>query len=315
MRNKQIKQISVISGKGGTGKTSFVAAFACIQPNLIMADCDVDAANLHLLVAGSQGMVETIPFKCGFKAAVDPDVCVACGRCFEVCRFHAVRISEETETNGDTAAQISDLLCEGCGCCTDECPTGAISLTENTAGELYVRPSRFGTLVHARLTPGEGTSGKLVTRVREKAVEIAGDNGVELVLIDGSPGIGCPVIASISGTDAALIVTEPTLSALHDLLRVADLCAHFKVPAYAVINKCDINTELADKIKEYCHHRKIEVLGSVPFDPDFVRALTAGITVMEYDNSDLTHNLKGIWYELLGSIRTYNHGVSKAAAK
>lgn len=315
MRNNKIKQIAIISGKGGTGKTSYVAAFAFIQQDLVLADCDVDAANLHMLVASGREQGESIPFKSGFKAVVAPETCVGCGTCLDVCRFHAVELAEGTQPDREATARIKDLSCEGCGCCADECPTGAISLTVNTAGELFVSPSRFGTLVHARLAPGEGTSGKLVTRVREKAVEIAHDSDAELILIDGSPGIGCPVIASISGTDGALIVSEPTVSGLHDLVRVADLCAHFKVPTFAVINKCDINPDMAKQIKEECRHRGIKLLGGIPFDPIFVRTMTEGVTVMESGHNDVTSNLKNIWFTLLDSVREYDHGVSKAAAK
>ena len=315
MRDRKIEQISVISGKGGTGKTSYVAAFACIQPDVVLADCDVDAANLHLLVASGQKNDETIPFTSGYKAMVDPDVCTGCGKCVEVCRFHAVRFEGGAGADSRAKAQIEDLACEGCGCCADECPAAAISLRENTAGELFVSPTRFGTLIHARLTPGQGTSGKLVARVREKAVDIAGEKGAELILIDGSPGIGCPVIASLSGADGALIVTEPTVAGLHDLIRVADLCDHFKIPTYAVINKCDINLELADRIQEQCRDRRVEVLGSVPFDPVFVNALTAGVTVMEYDDSEVARNIKGIWSALLSSMRKNNHAFTKAAAR
>ena len=314
MRNKKIEQISVVSGKGGTGKTSLVAAFACIQQEIVLADCDVDAANLHLLVAGPEEDGKSIPFKSGFKAVVAPDICVGCGACLEVCRFHAVKIPEETGPDRRTTARIRDLSCEGCGCCADQCPAEAISLKENTAGELFISPSRFGTLIHARLTPGEGTSGKLVTSVREKAVEIADQDSAELVLIDGSPGIGCPVIASITGTDGALIVTEPTVSGLHDLIRVADLCSHFTVPTYVVINKCDINPDVTDKIKMHCRKTGIEVLGGVPFDPIFVRTMTSGVTVMEYDHSDVTGNLKNIWASLLGSLRGTDHEISKTSA-
>lgn len=291
-----------------------VAAFAHIQPGLVLADCDVDAANLYLVVGGRQDDSEIEPFKSGYKAVTDPDICVGCGRCQEVCRFHAVEMTGESGPVSSARARIKDLSCEGCGCCADECSAGAILLIENTAGQLYVTPSRFGMLVHARLRPGEGTSGKLVTRVRERAKEIAGEKGAGLVLIDGSPGIGCPVIASIGGTDGALIVTEPTVSGLHDLLRVAELCAHFQIPAYAVINKCDINPDLTDRIREQCSDRGIKVLGGIPFDPVFVRALTEGVTVMEYGHSDIAENLKRIWASLLGSMRDYNHDVSKAAA-
>lgn len=315
MRNNKIKQIAIISGKGGTGKTSYVAAFACIQQDLVLADCDVDAANLHMLVASGKEQGKSIPFKSGFKAVVAPDTCVGCGTCLDVCRFHAVEITEGTKPDRGATARIKNLSCEGCGCCVDECPTGAISLTVNTAGELFISPSRFGTLVHARLAPGEGTSGKLVTRVREKAVEVAHRSDAELILIDGSPGIGCPVIASISGTDGALIVTEPTVSGLHDLVRAADLCAHFKIPTFAVINKCDINPDMAKQIKEQCRHSGIELLGGVPFDPIFVRTLTAGVTVMESDHSDVTSNLEKIWFTLLDSMMKDNQGVSTAAAK
>ena len=220
MRDKKVEQISVISGKGGTGKTSIVAAFACIQQNLILADCDVDAADLHLLVAGTQGGSETEAFRSGYKAVVDPDHCVGCGKCLEVCRFHAVDIILSPGLEWNDRAHIVELMCEGCGCCVDECPKGAVALRENISGDLSVSPSRFGTLVHARLNPGEGSSGKLVTRVRKKANEIAAREGAELILIDGSPGIGCPVIASVIGTDGALIVTEPTVSGLHDLIRI-----------------------------------------------------------------------------------------------
>jgi len=315
VRNNKIKQIAIISGKGGTGKTSYVAAFACIQQNLVLADCDVDAANLHMLVASRKEQGESIPFRSGFQAVVATDNCVGCGTCLDVCRFHAVELTEGTEPDRGATARIKSLLCEGCGCCADECPAGAISLNVNTAGKLFVSPSRFGTLVHARLAPGEGTSGKLVTRVREKAVEIAHGSDAELILIDGSPGIGCPVIASITGTDGALIVTEPTVSGLHDLARVEGLCAHFKIPTFAVINKCDINPDMAKQIEEQCRQSGIELLGSIPFDPIFVRTVIAGVTVMESDHSAVTSNLKNIWFTLLESVRKYNHGVSKAAVK
>lgn len=315
MRNNKIKQIAVVSGKGGTGKTSYVAAFACIHQDLVLADCDVDAANLHMLVASPEEQGRSIPFTSGFKAVVAPDTCVGCGTCLDVCRFHAIKLTKGKEPDCGATARIKDLSCEGCGCCADECPAGAISLTVNTAGELFVSPSRFGTLVHARLAPGEGTSGKLVTRVREKAVEIAHNTDAELILIDGSPGIGCPVIASISGTDGALIVTEPTVSGLHDLVRVGGLCEHFKIPTYVVINKCDINPDMTKQIKEHCRRSDIELLGGVPFDPIFVRTLTAGVTVMESDHSDVTSNLKNIWFTLLDSMMKDNHDVSAAAAK
>jgi len=312
--DRKIKQISVISGKGGTGKTSFVAAFAYLGKDLVLADCDVDAANLHLLVAGRPGDGKAEPFKSGFKARMDADVCAGCGRCLEVCRFHAVRLTEGAGPGRGNPVSIRELSCEGCGCCVDECPVSALSLVENTAGELYVSPSRFGTLVHARLAPGEGTSGKLVTRVRQRAVEIAYRQGAELVLIDGSPGIGCPVIASVSNADGALIVTEPTVSGFHDLTRVMDLCAHFKVPACAAINKWDINPDLTISIEEHCRKREVEILGSVPFDPVFVRALTAGVTVMEYGESDAAMNLNAIWTALQNFLRKYGNGDSNAAA-
>jgi MinD superfamily P-loop ATPase len=305
----------VISGKGGTGKTSYVAAFACIESDLVLADCDVDAANLHLVTGQRQKYIEIEAFRSGFKASADPDACIGCATCLNVCRFHAVEMTGITASATIDKARIIDLSCEGCGCCADECPKGAISLTENTAGELFVSPSRFGTLVHARLNPGEGTSGKLVTRVREKAKTIAGQRGSGLVLIDGCPGIGCPVIASISGTDAALIVTEPTVSGFNDFIRAADLCSHFNIPTYTVINKCDINFKVTEMIREHSRSKRIEVLGSVPFDPVFTRAQTEGLTVMEYAKNSSTLNLEEIWSNLLNKVRNFDDDIPEAAAK
>ena len=295
--------VAITSGKGGTGKTTLALniAVSSFFP-ITLLDCDVDAADLHLLVAANQQDSETEPFISGFKAVVDPYLCTGCGRCQEVCRFHAVETTAEQRPSGNTIARIAHLACEGCGCCVDECPTGAISFIENTAGDLSVSPSRFGTLVHAQLHPGEGSSGKLVTKVREKAQEIAKREDSGLILIDGSPGIGCPVIASLTGTDAILIVTEPTVSGLHDLNRVADLSAYLKIPAYAVVNKCDIDLEMTEKITNNCRERDVEVLGRVPFDLAFVEALSAGVTVVEYNNSSLADDLRNIWSSLVDKV-------------
>ena len=291
-----MKQIAVVSGKGGTGKTSITAAFAGIQENLVLADCDVDAADLHLLV-GANGKPETAePFFSSYRAVVDPVRCDSCGRCVEVCRFEAVKLAgDQVAGSAGGGARISEILCEGCGCCVDVCPSDAVELEENHAGELFVSSSRFGPLVHARLKPGEGNTGKLVSMVRSRAEAIAGNGKEGLILVDGSPGIGCPVIASVTGTDAALIVTEPSVSGLHDLERIADLCVHFHIPTYAVINKSDLSLELTGKIEDMCRSRGIAVLGRIPFDPLFIEAMVAGRTVLQYKGSPAVEAIRGIW--------------------
>ena len=261
-------QLAIVSGKGGTGKTSIVACFSALAKNKVLADCDVDAPNLHLILEPEIKYKEE--FIGSKKAAIIPDKCISCGKCKEYCRFDAVVFDERY--------RIDEVICEGCGVCVYVCPANAIEFKESISGHLFVSDSKYGKLVHARLKVGEENSGKLVEKVRRKAKEL-GEN----IIIDGPPGIGCPVIASLSGVDKALIVTEPTFSGLHDLKRVLKLVEHFKLDAFVCINKYDINPEVAKEIEEYCKAMKIKVIGKIPYDEKVTEAMVNGKAIVEYD--------------------------------
>ena len=289
------KRLTVISGKGGTGKTSILGAFAALAHNAVLADCDVDAANLHLLLAPKTHKTEK--FFAGYKAILDPGACTACGKCVEMCRFRAISMPD------DSAPPIIDaLVCEGCGVCHDICPADAIILEDAVCGDLYESETRFGPMVHAELGVGGEMSGKLVTAVRTRADEIAEKNGHGLVLIDGSPGLGCPVIASLAGVDVALIVAEPTVSGFHDLGRVLDLCKHFGLDACVVINKHDINPDVTSQITSCCSASKVEVAGEIPYDNAFTKAMLAGKTIIEYDAAPVADMVRDIWRRVAGLL-------------
>lgn len=282
-----MKQIVVISGKGGTGKTMLTGAFAALAENKVMVDCDVDAANLHLLLHPS--IKERNIFKSGAFAKIDPALCTRCGQCADACRFQAI----------SSEFAVSPIACEGCGLCARLCPVNAIRMKENTAGEWFISETRYGPFVHAKLGIAEENSGKLVAKVREAAKEIAEKNGATHIIIDGPPGIGCPVIASLSGVDLALIVTEPTLSGLHDAERVIDLAEHFNVQTQLVINKWDINQEASEKIERYCESRKVPVIGKIPFARAVIESVIAGKPITEYTNGALKNEITKIW-EVVG---------------
>jgi len=243
-----MKQIVVISGKGGTGKTVITGAFAALAQNKVLADCDVDAADLHLLLQPT--IKERREFRSGQNAVIDKKICEQCGKCKVICRFDA--ISQDFT--------IDPVSCEGCAFCSHICPVGAIRMQENTSGEWFLSDTRFGPLVHAKLGIAEENSGKLVSLVRKKAKELAEKKHCEWVIIDGAPGIGCPVIASLSGIDCAVVVTEPSLSGLHDARRVIDVSRHFKVAAKLIINKYDLNLEMSNKTEQYCQDNGITFL-------------------------------------------------------
>ncbi len=268
-----MKQILVISGKGGTGKTILTAAFTALAENKIIADCDVDAADLHLLL--KPHTIERHEFKSGKKAIIDRKLCTRCGNCIAVCRFDA--ISDDF--------RVDDVSCEGCSFCSHICPVGAIRMQENIAGEWFISKTRFGMMVHAKLGIAEENSGKLVTLVRNKAKELAKDNGADWVIIDGAPGIGCPVIASLSGVDCALVVTEPSLSGLHDADRVIRVARHFGILVSLVINKCDLNAQMTEKIERYCKDNNVPMLGKIRFDKSVVEAMVNAKTVVEYKSA------------------------------
>ena len=278
-----MKQIVIISGKGGTGKTVLTASFAALARNKVMADCDVDAADLHLLL--KPDIKERHLFKSGRTAVINRALCVECGRCVAVCRFEAV----------SSKYTVDPVACEGCAFCSYACPANAVIMEENTCGEWFVSDTRFGTMVHAKLGIAEENSGKLVSLVRQKAKDIAEKQASDWIIIDGSPGIGCPVIASISGVDFAVVVTEPTLSGLHDADRVIKVAGHFNIPVRVVINKYDLNAEMAEKISDYCAKNKIPLAGKIPFDRAVVEAMVEGKTITEYKDSDASKEVVNIW--------------------
>ena len=282
-------QLTVISGKGGTGKTTLTAAFASLAKGKVLADCDVDAADLHLILNPTVKRRES--FSGGRSPVVDAEKCTKCGICTEVCRFDAIEDGE-----------VDLIACDHCGLCVYACPENAITLEEDFNGEWYVSETDYGPMVHARLGMGEENSGKLVTVVRKEASEIAKERNLNLVIIDGPPGIGCPVISSIAGVDLVLVVVEPTLSGIHDMERILGLANHFKIPALACINKYDINLVNTKKIQDYCERNGVEVLGMIPFDSKVIDALVQRKSIVEYPCEVVTKEVTGIWERVLEQL-------------
>jgi MinD superfamily P-loop ATPase len=279
-----VKELVVISGKGGTGKTSLMAAFASLVENSVLCDADVDAADLHLLM--NPDIKERHDFKGGGTAIIDRDRCIECGLCRDLCRWNA--ISE--------AFIVDPIECEGCGVCVDFCPETAIDFPVKTCGEWFISNTRFGPMVHARLGIAEENSGKLVTLVRQEAKKLAEKNKSDLLITDGPPGVGCPVIASVGGASAVLIVAEPTVSGLHDMERVARLAAHFKVPVMVCVNKFDLNFDQTEAIEKLAKENSMTTVGRVPFDPVFTESMVQGQTVLEYvGNSKIRSSISEIW--------------------
>jgi MinD superfamily P-loop ATPase len=287
-----MKELVVISGKGGTGKTSLTAAFAALSENKILCDADVDAADLHLLMKPDVRM--KTDFTGGGLAQIDLSKCIECGLCRELCRFDAIRENYV----------VDHIDCEGCGVCVDFCPEKAIAFPIQICGEWYISETRFGPMVHARLGIAEENSGKLVTLIRQETRKLAEQRNLDLIITDGPPGIGCPVIASIGGAGALLIVAEPTVSGLHDMERVAQLAAHFKVPAMVCVNKYDLNPRQADAIEKVAEQRKMVVLGRIPFDPIFTEAMIQGKTIHEYKKESETSKIVAeIWNTIISTIQ------------
>jgi MinD superfamily P-loop ATPase len=278
-----VRQIVVVSGKGGTGKTVLTASFAALSRNKVMADCDVDAADLHLLLHPE--IKERHEFRSGKTANIDSELCQECGECRSVCRFDAI--------SGNFL--VDPLSCEGCSICSYVCQAGAITLKENISGEWFISDTRYGTLVHAKLGIAEENSGKLVTQVRQAAKEIAEKDNLHYVMIDGPPGIGCPVIASLSGVDICLIVTEPTVSGIHDMERVVQASRHFGVPTKVVINKCDINQEKALELKRICAQKGLDIVGQIPYTEKIVESIVKGIPFIEYCSDQAGEEIIQIW--------------------
>jgi len=282
-----LKQITVISGKGGTGKTTLVGSFAALAENKVIADCDVDAPDLHLILHPE--LIEQEEFK-GLKVAVmDKTLCSECGICEQTCRFNAIALTEES------GYAVNPARCEGCGACVFTCPQEAVTLKERVSGYAYISKTKYGTMAHAQLNIAEETSGKLVTVVRTHAQQVAETEGCELILIDGSPGTGCPVIASLTGVDLAVVVTEPTMSGLHDLARILDVTSHFGIDSTVCINKYDINEAHSERISEFCRQRGVEIAGMIPYNSVVTEAMVAGKPVVEFSNGVVSDAIKSTW--------------------
>ena len=286
-----MKEIVVISGKGGTGKTSITASFCQLgATELVAADCDVDAADMHLLLEPDFANQED--FNSGELAIIDTEECIGCGICQEVCRFEAIAVV-------DDKFEVDPLSCEGCGYCARVCPVDAIRNESVKVGQQFISQTRFkNTLVHAHLGIGADNSGKLVAKVKNEAKRIAKKTKKEIILIDGSPGIGCPVVSSLSGADLAIIVTEPTVSGFHDLKRIYKLVKKFKIQAACIINKCDINPKISLEIAVFLCHENIIHLANLPYDENFTKAMTQGKTIVEFDNGNLKELISESWEKI-----------------
>lgn len=285
-----MREILIISGKGGTGKTSLTAAFAHLSTDAVLCDLDVDAPDLHLVLRPSP--TEPTPFVSGFEARIETDKCTQCGTCLEMCRFGAVR-------DGDSGYRIDPIRCEGCGVCVRFCPERAVAFDPSQCGEWRISDTRFGPLVHAQLYPGEENSGKLVALLRREAKVLAEARGARVVISDGPPGIGCPVISAISGQEMAVLVTEPTPSGLHDLKRVEALCSHFRLPAVVIINKSDLNATVVGEIRSFCQAQNRPVIAELPYDTEFVQAVVRGLAITEYSQGKTTRALRSAWEKIM----------------
>jgi MinD superfamily P-loop ATPase len=289
-----MKQMVVISGKGGTGKTVMTACFASLSRKAVLADVDVDASNLHLLLQPE--VQERHVFQSGQKARIDREKCTGCGLCLPACRFDAL-----TE-DGTGRVSVETFSCEGCGVCFHVCPAQAVTMEISISGEWYVSQTRYGPLVHARLGIAQENSGKLVTEVRKKAREIAEKEGRDLILMDGPPGIGCPVIASLTGTNLALVVTEPTLSGIHDMERIFNLARHFKIRTACCINKYDIDPNNAAGIERWCGEQAVPLVGKIAFDRQVMESVMRGIPYVEYASNSSAEEIRRMWLSLLSLI-------------
>jgi len=292
-------ELVVISGKGGTGKTSVTASLAALAGRSVIADCDVDAADLHLVLSPS--LVKSERFIAGRFASLDPAICSKCGKCFDLCRFGAARLE------ADSHFTLDEAQCEGCGVCVRFCPAKAISFEERDCGESMVSETRFGPMAHAKLKPGGENSGKLVSAVKENARELSKGRGLPLTIIDGPPGVGCPVIASIAGASMALLVAEPSLSAEHDLLRAVSLLAQFRVPGALCVNKWDLNPELTLKIEAAAKEKGIELAGRIRYDSGALQAQAQAKAIVETDAVSAP-DIRALWDAL-----KRNKGLREAA--
>jgi MinD superfamily P-loop ATPase len=283
-----MKEIVIISGKGGTGKTSITASFAVLGgKNIVVADCDVDAADMHLLMKPDWQFSED--FYSGVAAEIDQENCIKCGKCSDVCRFEAIPIINKKYI-------VSNLNCEGCGYCYHVCPKDAISMIDQNVGKWFISNTKAGNqMVHARLKSGADNSGKLVAKVKKEAKDLAESANKEFIVVDGSPGIGCPVVSSLSGADFVILVTEPSVSGMHDLKRVYELVKKFKISAGCIINKADINEQVTDEIMKFLKQEDIIHLANLPYDETFTKAMTDGKTIIECTENNLKETIIESW--------------------
>ncbi|MBN1408710.1 MAG: ATP-binding protein [Calditrichaceae bacterium] len=290
-----MKEIVVISGKGGTGKTSITASYAVLGgKDIVVADCDVDAADMHLLL--EPDFSEANDFYSGFLPELNQDLCTQCGECAAVCRFNAIPFKQGRYV-------IDELACEGCGYCAQICPVEAIKMVEQNVGTWYISGLRIGSsMVHARLGIGAENSGKLVAKVKKEAKALAEKHNKNMVIVDGSPGVGCPVVSSLSGANFVVFVTEPSVSGLHDLKRVHQLVKKFQIRSGCIINKHDLNAEINDEIEKYLNAEDIILLAKIPYDESFTEAMTIAKTIVEYKNNDLSRIIKTSWNNLKEAI-------------
>ena len=291
-----MKEIVIISGKGGTGKTTITAAFASLVENKVMADCDVDAADLHLIL--SPEIQHEEDFYSGKTAFIRENDCTLCGKCVEVCQFNAI----------SPDFVVDPIACEGCGVCVYFCPVDAIDFNDNLSGRWFISNTCFGPMVHARLGIAEENSGKLVTLVRRQAKLLAEKQNADFIIVDGAPGIGCPVISSITGANAVLVVTEPTLSGQHDLERVVNLAAnHFQTPTFVCVNKFDLNVEMTDQIKEFCKNNHIHFVGQIPYDTIVTDAMVQAKTIIEFSDGMISEEINRMWDRIVRSLTNQSH--------
>ncbi len=294
-----MKQLLILSGKGGTGKTTVAAALSHLGSQelpMVLVDADVDAANLELVLEPTK--LEEHDFRSGKRAVIDPEACTACGICEDVCRFDAIISPDDA-----AAYQVEGLACEGCAACFYQCPVDAIRMEEQVAGRWFRSDSRFGPLFHAHLFAGQENSGKLVALVKKQGRDLGAEIGAKLMLVDGPPGIGCPVISATTGVDMALMVVEPTVSGVHDLKRVLGTTEHFGVPALVAINKADLNVKRSDEVAAFCDERGIELVGRIPYDTAVTEAMVQGQPVTAYTDGAVSEALRGIWRRIEARLR------------
>ncbi len=288
-----MKELVVVSGKGGAGKTSVLAALASVAGPCVLADCDVDAADLHLIFQPQ--VIHREDFTGGQKARIMPDYCTACGKCEELCRFDAIWFDGPGNGRVPQTFRVDATACEGCGVCVDYCAENAIDFSPALCGQWFVSETRCGPMVHAKLGIGAANSGKLVTQVRRAAQETAHRQALDLILCDGPPGIGCPVIASLTGASLALFVVEPTVSGLHDFRRVAQLAARLNVPGLLAVNKADLNDNLTRDLEAMAVEQGIVLAGRIPYDRDVTRAQMAGKALLEVSNGPAARGIRQVW--------------------